>query len=128
MTVTSTSTLELGWKKLSLETLILNVVCENFRHNVRIAVETMNGENFCLTGSLKGSRTGYSDWVGTKRFAAFCLHFIFLILVCVVHQVRGGTNIFQGLITEVCRLPVHQETKLRFTARVDVLKFPFVKV
>jgi len=59
-------------------------------HNVRIAVETMNGENSCLTGSLKGSRTGYSDWV------------------------RGGTNIFQGLITEVCRLPVHQETKLRF--------------
>ena len=34
------------------------------RHNVRIAVETMSGENSCLSGSLKGSRTGYGDWVG----------------------------------------------------------------
>ena len=99
---------------------------ENFRHNVRIAVETMNGENSCLTGSLKGSRTGYSDWVGAKKICSVL--FALYLLVYVMHQVRGGTNIFQGLITEVCRLPVHQETKLRFTARVDVLKFPFVKV
>ena len=34
-----------------------------FRHNVRIAIETMSGENSCLSGSLKGSRTGYGDWV-----------------------------------------------------------------
>ena len=33
------------------------------RHNVRLAVETMTGENSCLSGSLKGSRTGYGDWV-----------------------------------------------------------------
>ena len=99
---------------------------ENFRHNVRIAVETMNGENSCLTGSLKGSRTGYSDWVGAKKICSVL--FALYLLVYVMHQVRGGTNIFQGLITEVCRLPVHQETKLRLIARVDVLKFPFVKV
>ena len=30
------------------------------------------------------------------------------------YQVRGGTNIFKGLITEVCRLPVSRESRLRF--------------
>jgi len=60
------------------------------RHNVRIGIETMSGANSCLSGSLKGSRTGYGDWV------------------------RGGTNIFKGLITEVCRLPVSRESRLRF--------------
>ena len=30
------------------------------------------------------------------------------------YQVRGGTNIFKGLITEVCRLPVNSESRLRF--------------
>ena len=61
----------------------------------------MNGENFCLTGSLKGSRTGYSDWVGTKRFAAFCLHFIVLSCIrSVVEQIssKGSSLRFAGCL------------------------------
>ena len=46
------------------------------------------------------------------------------------YQVRGGTNIFKGLITEVCRLPVSHESRLRFEIkyllRNDMLTEPSI--
>ena len=77
-----------------------------------------------------GQPQGIEDWVlGLGGYKKICsILFALYLLVYGMHQVRGGTNIFQGLITEVCRLPVHQETKLRFTASVDFFNFLFVKV